>query len=122
MFVATGAFGVEIAPIQCSTTASVEDLAVSSTLRVEGFPNPFVDEASIRLRLPETSDVVIEVHDVQGRRIHSYDAGKLAPLMHEITWNGEDESGKATAPGIYFVRVRTNAAILTGHLIRTSRD
>ena len=120
VYVADGSAGVEIAPVQCPVTASVEGAFSDAYTRVIGSPNPFVGSTSIRFALERSSRVEIELHDVQGRRTRVLDAGTMSPGMYAISWDGIDENGRVAPAGVYFVRVRTEGAVLAGQLIRTS--
>jgi hypothetical protein len=71
-------------------------------------PNPFGSAASVRLALPREARAVVEIVDVTGRRVRTLHDGTLAPGRHEITWSGDDASGRPLAAGIYFVRMTSN--------------
>jgi glucose/arabinose dehydrogenase len=64
-------------------------------------PNPFAGEARIRYDAPAASSV--EVYDVHGRLVRRI-AGDVKG-QGEITWDGRNSAGAASASGVYFVRM-----------------
>jgi hypothetical protein len=70
--------------------------------RLRAFPNPFTGEVSLRYSLPETARRPILVYDLRGRVVRTLEASGPAGVS---TWDGEDESGRAVPPGVYFARI-----------------
>ena len=70
-------------------------------------PNPFSGLTQLGFTLPVTSDVVIEVLDLQGRRVRSLATSKFAAGRHTCEWDARDETGKQVRPGVYLVRMST---------------
>lgn len=62
-------------------------------------PNPFTDRSIIRLGLPETSDVTVEVFDITGRRVAVLADGIHPAGVYEIPWNAV-----GLASGTYVIR------------------
>ena len=87
---------------------------------VSAFPNPFTTSTTISLILPSVSgDELVEIliYDISGKLIKAMeertDNGKLS-----ITWNGENESGEATAKGTYLIMVKSKSYIQTLRVIK----
>jgi flagellar hook assembly protein FlgD len=75
----------------------------------------------MRLDLPEPALVTVEVLDVRGRRVRTLNPGSdLGIGAHLITWDGVDDAGALTAPGVFFVRVRAGAEMLVTRVVRLS--
>jgi hypothetical protein len=55
--------------------------------------------------LPEAGEVSLTVHDVAGRAIATLARGRFGSGGHHVEWQATGQR-----PGIYFVRLRTNAA------------
>ncbi len=77
------------------------------------FPNPFNPRITIDLDLSKvsqaasSSEVVIEVFDVRGRKVRTLHRGLLpAGKRHGMTWDGQDDSGRGLSSGIYLVQAR----------------
>lgn len=66
------------------------------------YPNPIAEEADVQVYLPEDQAVVIEVHDLFGRKFDQMHIGMLPAGDHLIKWS---LSGKKIPPGNYLMRV-----------------
>jgi hypothetical protein len=77
----------------------------ASVLSIE--PNPFGGAASIRFAVPagERRSFALRVYDVSGRLVRVVDEGEAQPGVHVRTWNGDDDSGRPVAAGMYLVRL-----------------
>jgi len=73
-------------------------------LLAENYPNPFNSATLIRYKLGEPARVMIDIYDVTGRKVASYDQGRQAAGTHLLTWNGAD-----FASGVYLCRIRTES-------------
>ncbi|HMB67676.1 MAG TPA: FlgD immunoglobulin-like domain containing protein, partial [bacterium] len=70
------------------------------------FPNPFRQETSVRFSLEaDVSDVVVEVFNVQGRRVRTVVDRKLPRGIHIVGWDATNDGGGRVAAGIYFARL-----------------
>lgn len=75
---------------------------------LSAWPNPF--RGSLQLALPPGATGV-EVFDVRGRLVR-----RLPGHNDRVTWDGKNDAGRVTAPGIYFVRVDGSP-----HAVRVNR-
>jgi len=97
------------------STAPVADVAADAVVpafdgpvRLSApYPVPFTHETRLTFSLSEASDLVLEVFDVQGRRVRTLARGPHGPGDHSLTWDGRSAGGDRVAPGLYFVRCRT---------------
>jgi len=64
-------------------------------------PNPFNAVTTISFSLPEPSDVIIEVYDIQGRNVEVINEGRQPAGKHSLTW----EAGNISS-GVYFYRIQ----------------
>jgi glycosidase len=75
-------------------------------LRLEqSFPNPFTLPTTIRYALPARSRARLAVYDVAGREVAVLEDGLREQGPHEVVWDGEGNSGRPVAAGLYFVRL-----------------
>lgn len=81
-------------------------------------PNPSRGSALMRFSLPAASAVTLELFDEKGRRVRTILVGALPAGEHSRTWDGRDDAGIATAPGIYFARLSANRATKVQRLTR----
>ena len=70
------------------------------------YPNPFNPKTTLGFSLPRTSHVSLDIFDLKGRLVRRLVDESFAPGMHEVTWNGLDDSGHPVSTGIYFSRLR----------------
>jgi len=81
---------------------------VASTL-LRSVPNPFTPTTAVRFTLTEKTRTTIEIFDVQGARVRTLVDGMMDAGHHEAVWDGRDEAGRLTGPGIYWIRLSTAA-------------
>jgi trimeric autotransporter adhesin len=87
--------------------------AVPRKYALEGcYPNPFNPGTTIVYRLPERSDVSIEVYDTNGRRIRKLISGVQEPGEHKVAWDATDDAGRKVMSGVYLCRME--AGVFTG--------
>ena len=58
------------------------------------------------------------IFDVRGRQVRTIQAGLLPPGAHVLEWDGRDDGGRPTAPGVYMARIRAGGREVTGRLVR----
>jgi beta-glucanase (GH16 family) len=88
-------------------TSSVEDRHYLTAARPElgaNVPNPFNAATDIGFRLPEGSAYKIEIYDVSGRRIKTFD-GIGSEGYNAVHWDGRDDAGRNAASGTFFYRL-----------------
>jgi hypothetical protein len=77
-------------------------------------PNPSRGSAvAIRFGLARADQVDLRVFDVTGRMVKTLARGSFAAGPHTMTWDGTDDSGARTQPGIYFYRLVTEEGTLS---------
>ncbi len=87
------------------------DVVVGETaaLGLEVAPNPFTTTASIRFAAPQQPGARLDVVDVTGRLVKTFDGGSPAAGAHSIVWDAHNDRGERITPGVYFVRLATEA-------------
>ncbi len=78
-------------------------------------PNPMTDRMRVSLSLPMAADVRVDLHDVQGRLVGGMHAGRLAPGVYQLEWDGTDGDGRAAGPGVYFARMLVDGRLVAQH-------
>jgi len=68
-------------------------------------PNPFNSTVSLEYGLPEPSEVIFTVYDVQGRKVRTLEGGSMSAGYHNVIWDGVNSEGAQVASGVYFVRM-----------------
>jgi len=84
--------------VEIVQTTSVNDFSKAATLTV--FPNPFIEQLSVELNLPESqTHASLEVINAVGQIIEKRSLGKLLPGLQTLTLDTKNLSA-----GLYFIR------------------
>jgi len=67
-------------------------------------PNPGDGPVVVGFGLKRGAAIVIEVYDVQGRRVTELARGVWPGGTHVVLWNGQTHDGKPAPPGLYVLR------------------
>jgi hypothetical protein len=81
-------------------------------------PNPFRSDVALRYELTAAGPVHLAVFDVSGRMVANLVSGTRGAGVHQVVWNGRDDSGAATSPGVYLVRLQSGSGELTDKVVR----
>lgn len=86
-----------------SNILGIDDLSIG-ILNAVNYPNPFSDETTIEFTLNKEEIVLVEVFDIQGK--------KVSTLLNEsvignqrIIWDGRNNKGTKLNTGLYFISV-----------------
>ena len=72
----------------------------------QNYPNPFNPVTTINYSLPEQSDVMLVVYDIQGREVKNIVAESQPAGTYKVQWNGLDAAGLPVSSGMYFARLQ----------------
>jgi len=72
------------------------------------YPNPLNARTSIRLEVPRSGTVNLAIFDVMGRAVRTLVDGELPAGVHEVSWDGHNDSGARVSSGVYLVRFRAH--------------
>jgi hypothetical protein len=101
-----------------TTLSDADDVAATVGLAPRLWSaNPLRPGATISLAIPQAGRVRIDVFDVAGRRVRVLQDGELAHGCHELRWDGLSDKGGSVASGLYFVRLETQARVVTRKLV-----
>jgi flagellar hook assembly protein FlgD len=81
-------------------------------------PNPLAREARITFALARTDHVVLDVLDVEGRRVRTLRDGWLGAGMQSSSWDARDDQGRRVTPGIYWLRMRWTGGVDGRRIVR----
>ena len=73
-------------------------------------PNPFNPQTAIGYALPVAGQVELVVYDVVGQRVRVLVSALRAAGMHEVVWDGRDDSGQRVGSGVYLYRLRARGS------------
>jgi len=74
---------------------------------LQNYPNPFNPATHIVYSLPRVAQLRLEIYNQAGQRLRSLFEGSGAPGLHEIQWDGRDESGQTAPSGVYYCRMES---------------
>jgi VCBS repeat protein len=99
-------------------SAQEETQAPKLTRLLPSRPNPFRSASVIRYDLATAGPVQIQIFDVRGRLLKTFDAIQGAPGRFEVMWRGETDRGGAVPAGVYFCRFSAPSVRQTLKMIR----
>jgi hypothetical protein len=73
----------------------------------QNFPNPFNQETVIQFELAKSGMTILEIYDINGRKIKTLIFDELNAGKYSVRWNGTDSGGKPISSGIYFVQLQS---------------
>ncbi len=71
----------------------------------QNYPNPFNPTTTISYVLTTPAEVTLTVYDITGRITSTLIQSYKAAGLHNIHWNGIDQSGNPVSTGMYFCRL-----------------
>ncbi len=80
-------------------------------------PNPFADGTVITYSAPKAAGVSLKIYNVHGQVVRDVFSGEVAAGVHQISWDGRDDSGARVARGVYFCRMETGSFSATEKLV-----
>ena len=86
------------------------------------YPNPFNPATNLPIAIPRLSDtrqreIKLAIYNVLGQRMWSRDLSDWSPGFHSVAWDGLDAQGRASASGIYMVRLTAGSFDQTRKLL-----
>lgn len=82
--------------------------SIGEYILIQNFPNPFNSSTKINYIVKSEGKISIIIYDLLGKKIISLVDKYHSPGIYEITWDGNDNNGKAVASGIYLIRLSIN--------------
>ena len=74
----------------------------------QNYPNPFNPSTTIRLSLPNKSEIELIVLNILGQEVKTLANGSYSAGRHNFEWDGKDNNGAKSATGVYFYRIETS--------------
>lgn len=99
------------------TSNPPEAIPVTATALLANYPNPFKQQTRITYHVKDDASVLLEIYDLKGRKVRTLTSGRVKAGSHTIDWKGIDESGKAVAGGVYFLRMTSGSYTSTRKLV-----
>ncbi len=91
---------------------------IESTILFEAYPNPFSDAVQISYELNTPGQVELEIYDIQGRMVKSWQESVFTTGVHSFTWGGAGSESISVPLGPYYFTLTTPDGRGTRKLIR----
>lgn len=75
----------------------------------QNYPNPFNPTTVIPFTLDRAGDASLEIFNLLGQQVRSFDFVGLSAGQYEVTWDGQSQSGATVPSGQYFMRLSHDA-------------
>jgi len=91
------------------TVSSIEethDERVPNKIKLLGnHPNPFNNITLIKFSLPNQRQIKLLVYNINGQLVRNLAEGSYSGGIHQIMWDGKDDTGKIVASGTYLYQL-----------------
>ncbi|MEJ2720973.1 MAG: FlgD immunoglobulin-like domain containing protein, partial [bacterium] len=96
----------------------IEDVTVPAAAHLSAAkPNPFNPSTTITYMIEKGGYAEIVVYDVLGRPVRTLVRGLVPAGVHDVVWNGRDDSGGPVASGVYLYRLRASGIVETKKMV-----
>jgi hypothetical protein len=102
----SGLFGIRVPEITGIVKEDVSVLPIGYFL--SNYPNPFNGSTIIEYQMLPHETGELQIFNILGKKIISFDCGNNSQGKNKITWNGKDSYGKIVSSGIYFAVLQLN--------------
>lgn len=83
----------------------------------QNYPNPFNPTTIISFNLAKEDTVQIDIFNLSGQKVKSFDLGVLPAGTSRIVWDATNAYGEPVSSGVYLYRLHTNHAIQTKKMV-----
>jgi PKD repeat protein len=74
----------------------------------QNFPNPFNPTTTISYSLNQAGKTKLYIYNIKGQQVKTLVDEYKEAGNHKVVWNGEDESGRKVASGLYFYQLKND--------------
>jgi hypothetical protein len=96
----------EIVPVE---HRDYDDTPELTTDLLGNYPNPFNPDTKIEFSLSQTAHAVITIYNIKGEKVRTLTDNDYPAGIHQVNWNGRDDSGCCVSSGIYFYKLEAGA-------------
>ncbi len=95
---------------------AVEEVTPATFPTLASYPNPFNPTTNISFTVPGAGFTELAVYNMAGQRIRTLVAGELSPGVHNVVWDGRNDSGNPVSSGIFVSRLVTGDNVVTNRM------
>lgn len=96
--------GCDVYSNRYSSVSVIEPYAKLSFSPLSISPNPFSYSTEIRFELLSQSDIAIEVYDVSGKLVKTFEKYRQKPGRYTLIWDGTNDKGIKINRGVYICK------------------
>jgi hypothetical protein len=107
---ATSANVTKSAPVNELQAPLIADPVISKEgggMEIKCYPNPFAEFTTFEFSINEKADVLLQIFDIQGKKIIELVNQHYNPGVYSVIWNGTNQSGQRVNPGMYIYNYRS---------------
>ncbi len=110
-----GDFGIE--PPDESGELSPAGASDMAPIRAQNYPNPANPETQINYTLGLSDDVKVQIYNISGQLVRTYDVGYQRQGSYSVRWDGLHQNGQPVASGVYFYRIQAGGHAVTNRMV-----
>lgn len=110
----------DLGAFETARTSRIADPEKKSPVQFElqqNYPNPFNATTTIGFSLMEFSHVQLRIFNMAGQLVRTLANGDFHAGTHTVIWNGEDDTGRSIASGVYLYQMSIGAQTKTRKLM-----
>jgi len=88
-----------------------------SPIVAQSYPNPFNPIADIAYTLDVSEKVEVQIYNVSGQLIRTFDLGYQPAGDYSVRWDGRNENGDMAASGVYLYRIEAGPHQATDRMV-----
>jgi hypothetical protein len=112
-----------VIPCGCLST-SIKDSETSEApgaLQLTGLSCPTRSPVRLGVVVHEPGAVRVDIFDATGRRLQTFDLGRLGVGTHEFTWDGKSALGERVSAGVYWIQASLSGVAQTKRVVLLGR-
>jgi hypothetical protein len=88
----------------------------------QNYPNPFslapdLTTTQIRFALPKPAAVTVRIYNTLGQAVRTLFDGAKTAGVHQLVWDGRNDTGARVSSGLYWLRLETEAFVATRKIV-----
>ena len=88
------------------------DFPQAESITLSASPNPFNPRVNIHFTMPKAGLALVQIFDMRGRLVRTLLNAQHPAGEDTVIWQGDDDSGRAMASGVYQVRLATEGRLI----------
>ena len=85
--------------------------------RIYIYPNPFNPSTTIIFEIDKPGYIDVNIYNIKGQQIRQLLNSNVQKGLHNVIWNGKNESGTTVSSGQYFVNLKQNGNSVTTKIL-----